>query len=172
LIPKRTWPRDLQPRVHFRRWVGPSPNFGIFPPHTRVNFSPPAERREISRENQTGDRALSPAGASRGQGSVASTHSKHDMSATLIGASLGFGMQLYINALRKLPLLRSECLRMPPRHPRSRFAWFRVCLTRADASARRRSRPDARVFARETCLLRKLPARASPPLSPPPSRPD
>jgi hypothetical protein len=31
------------------------------------------------------------------------------MSATLIGASLGFGMQLYINALRKLPLLRSEC---------------------------------------------------------------
>ena len=81
-------------------------------------------------------------------------------------------MQLYINALRKLPLLRSECLRMPPRHPRSRFAWFRVCLTRADASARRRSRPDARVFARETCLLRKLPARASPPLSPPPSRPD
>ena len=31
------------------------------------------------------------------------------MSATLIGASLGFGMQLYINALRKLPLFRSEC---------------------------------------------------------------
>ncbi|ACO67185.1 hypothetical protein MICPUN_109457 [Micromonas commoda] len=29
------------------------------------------------------------------------------MSATLIGASLGFGMQLYINALRKLPLLRN-----------------------------------------------------------------
>jgi hypothetical protein len=29
--------------------------------------------------------------------------------ATLVGGCMGFGMQLYINALRKLPLLRSEC---------------------------------------------------------------
>lgn len=28
---------------------------------------------------------------------------------TLVGASLGFGVQLYSNAVRKLPLLRSTC---------------------------------------------------------------
>ena len=42
-------------------------------------------------------------------GRVPSHACTSNMSATLIGASLGFGMQLYINALRKLPLLRSEC---------------------------------------------------------------
>ena len=39
-------------------------------------------------------------------GRVPSHACTSNMSATLIGASLGFGMQLYINALRKLPLLR------------------------------------------------------------------
>ena len=29
--------------------------------------------------------------------------------ATLVGGGLGFAMQLYVNALRKLPLLRSKC---------------------------------------------------------------
>ena len=28
---------------------------------------------------------------------------------TIVGASLGFGVQLYSNAVRKLPLLRSAC---------------------------------------------------------------
>ena len=35
--------------------------------------------------------------------------------ATLVGGSLGFAMQMYINALRKLPLLRSAS--PPPRPP-------------------------------------------------------
>lgn len=32
--------------------------------------------------------------------------------ATLVGGGMGFAMQLYINALRKLPLLRSACPRL------------------------------------------------------------
>ena len=37
--------------------------------------------------------------------------------ATLVGGSLGFAMQMYINALRKLPLLRSAS---PPPAPAAR----------------------------------------------------
>ncbi len=38
--------------------------------------------------------------------------------ATLVGGSLGFAMQMYINALRKLPLLRSAS--PPPPSPAAR----------------------------------------------------
>ena len=46
--------------------------------------------------------------------------------ATLVGGSLGFAMQMYINALRKLPLLRSAppppLARRPSRIPRAPLA--------------------------------------------------
>jgi len=35
--------------------------------------------------------------------------------ATIVGGGLGFCMQMYINALRKLPLLRSASPAPPPR---------------------------------------------------------
>ena len=40
--------------------------------------------------------------------------------ATLVGGSLGFAMQMYINALRKLPLLRSASPPPPPPSPAAR----------------------------------------------------
>ena len=49
--------------------------------------------------------------------------------ATIVGGGLGFCMQMYINALRKLPLLRSASPAPPPPEPRS--ARFRVCLSLA-----------------------------------------
>lgn len=36
---------------------------------------------------------------------------------TLVGASLGLGVQFYSNAVRKLPLLRSACPRPRPFDP-------------------------------------------------------
>jgi len=36
---------------------------------------------------------------------------------TLVGASLGLGVQFYSNAVRKLPLLRSACPRSRPFDP-------------------------------------------------------
>ena len=141
-------------------------------PHTRVNFfTTGGAARNITRKPKGRSRTLTsrrePRAGFRSVDAQQARHERHTHR-RLAGVRHAAVHQRAAQA----PLLRSECLRMPPRHPRSRFAWFRVCLTRADASARRRSRPDARVFARETCLLRKPPARASPPSSPPPSRPD
>jgi len=82
--------------------------------------------------------------------------------ATLVGGSLGFAMQMYINALRKLPLLRSASpplARRPSRIPRAPLAPrkfltrapirpFRVCSPpRARRAASRSSARDAFVRA-------------------------
>jgi hypothetical protein len=47
--------------------------------------------------------------------------------ATMAGAAMGFGTQLFINSLRKLPLLRSACPSFPP----PRHSFFPPRATRA-----------------------------------------
>jgi len=102
--------------------------------------------------------------------------------ATLVGGSLGFAMQMYINALRKLPLLRSASpplARRPSRIPRAPLAPrkfltrapirpFRVCSPpRARRAASRSSARDAFVRAtpgprRPARRLADLARRAAP----------
>ena len=46
--------------------------------------------------------------------SVPSSRAQMPATSTIVGASLGLGVQLYSNAVRKLPLLRSACPRAQP----------------------------------------------------------
>ena len=69
--------------------------------------------------------------------------------ATMAGAAMGFGTQLFINALRKLPLLRSAC----PFLPRAILSFHRE----------RRARAGSFILARRTrcvCGRRRAMTRA------------